>query len=149
MKKITRIVVLVIILGLVVTSFIPVDRNTEEVSPELAFENYAGNDTEMYNLVKSACFDCHSNETEYPWYSNLSPAKFILQDHINEGRHEFNFSEWGSMPLKDRNHILEECAEEVEEREMPLKGYSLLHSNARLSADEREKLEQYFLSLMN
>jgi hypothetical protein len=148
MKRILRVALMAVLFAVIVTSFIPVDRQTASVDGEMSFENYSNGNEEMYNLVKTACYDCHSNETEYPWYSNVSPAKFILQDHINEGRHEFNFSEWGTMPLKDRNHILEECAEEVEEKEMPLKGYALLHGDANLSNQQRSELANYFLSLM-
>ena len=148
MRRILRIIVVAFVFAVVITSFIPVDRETVLVDREVSFENYNNGDEEMYNLVKAACFDCHSYETTYPWYSQFSPGKFIVQDHVNEGRHEFNFSEWGTMPLKDRNHILEECAEEVEEKEMPLKGYALLHGEANLSDKQREQLADYFLSLM-
>ena len=148
MKRILRISIMTVIFIVLVSSLIPVDRETVVIDEEVSFKNYNNGNEEMYNLVKTACYDCHSYETVFPWYSRISPGKFIVQDHVEDGRSEFNFSEWGTMSLKDRNHILEECAEEVKEKEMPLKGYTLFHSDANLSVQQREKLAGYFLSLM-
>jgi hypothetical protein len=86
-------------------------------------------------LAKRACYDCHSNETVWPWYSHLAPFSWSVQDHVEEGREHMNFSEW--------NHPSEhahEAAEEVEEGHMPLPSYVRMHSSARLSDSEREEL---------
>ena len=84
-----------------------------------------------------ACFDCHSNETHWPWYSNVAPLSWLLQRHVDEGREVLNFSEW-QRTYKEAG----ESAETIDEGEMPLQTYVLLHPEARLSLAERKALAQ-------
>lgn len=86
-------------------------------------------------LAVRACFDCHSNETRWPWYSRVAPMSWLVRSHVDEGREELNFSEW--------NRSYEEASEASEalsEGEMPLASYVLLHSSARLSPDDKRAL---------
>ena len=85
-------------------------------------------------LAKQACFDCHSNETHWPWYSNVAPFSWLLQDHVIEGREELNFSEWGAGKEED------DIAESVMDGEMPTWDYQLMHPEANLSAADRQVL---------
>lgn len=82
-------------------------------------------------LAVTSCFDCHSNETRWPWYSNVAPFSWLLQRHVDEGREELNFSEWGAGDEAD------EIAESVIEGEMPTWDYVLIHPEANLSAADR------------
>ncbi len=84
-----------------------------------------------------ACFDCHSNETHWPWYSNVAPLSWLLQRHVDEGREVLNFSEW-QRTYKEAG----ESAETIDEGEMPLQTYVLLHPEARLSLAERKALAE-------
>jgi hypothetical protein len=86
-------------------------------------------------LAKRACFDCHSNETHWPWYSHVAPASWLLQAHVDEGREALNFSEWNRSYEESG-----EAGEEVRDREMPPRSYLLLHPEARLSTAERDAL---------
>lgn len=86
-------------------------------------------------LAQRACFDCHSNETSWPWYSHVAPASWLVQNHVDEGRRVLNFSEWGRP-----QHEADEAAEEVREGEMPPRSYLILHPEARLTAAERDQL---------
>ena len=86
-------------------------------------------------LVVRACFDCHSNETRWPWYSNVAPVSWLLQHHVHEGREHLNFSEWD----KPQKHAVE-AAHEVEEGEMPLWSYLLLHGEAELPEEDKQAL---------
>ena len=86
-------------------------------------------------LVKRSCFDCHSNETVWPWYSNVAPLRWVIAHHVEEGREHLNFSRW-DLPQKDAH----EAAEEVEDGEMPMAGYLLLHQDKKLSESERAAL---------
>jgi hypothetical protein len=90
-------------------------------------------------VLKSACNDCHSNLTSYPWYADIQPVAWWLDNHVQEGKSELNFSEFTSRPLAVQNHKFEEIAEMVEEKEMPLPSYTWLglHSNAKLSDQQR------------
>ena len=86
-------------------------------------------------LAKRACFDCHSNETKWPWYASVAPFSWLIQNHVNEGREKLNFSEW-DLPLKEAK----EAAAAVEKGEMPLRSYLVGHSEARLQPAERTSL---------
>ena len=88
-------------------------------------------------LAVRACFDCHSNESEWPWYSNIAPVSWLVQHDVDEGRDKLNFSEWGS---NRRGEEEEEWAETIEEGEMPPPIYLLTHLDARLSETERQLL---------
>lgn len=90
----------------------------------------------VLSVLKRACYDCHSNNTNYPWYTNIQPVGWWMQHHVNEGKEELNFSEFGTYSAKKAAHKLEETAEMVEEKEMPLESYTWIHKDAKLSADE-------------
>ena len=92
---------------------------------------------ETRTLAKQACFDCHSNETEWPAYASIAPASWLVQHDVDEGRAVLNFSEW-TRPQKEAK----EAAKEVREGEMPPTAYTLIHAHARLSAADRDRLAQ-------
>ena len=92
---------------------------------------------ETRRLAKQACFDCHSNETEWPLYASVAPVSWLVQYDVDEGRAALNFSEW-SRPQEEA----EEAADEVMEGEMPPAVYTLMHAHARLSDAERDRLAQ-------
>ncbi len=94
-------------------------------------------------ILKTTCYDCHSFESKYPWYSNIAPVSFFLKKHINEGREELNFSIWSTYSLKRKVHKLEEMKEMVSEGEMPLDSYLIMHSEAALSDSSKEKLLEW------
>ncbi|MEE9439891.1 MAG: heme-binding domain-containing protein [Saprospiraceae bacterium] len=97
--------------------------------------------------IKTACYDCHSNESTYPWYTNIAPVSWWIKGHIVNGREHLNFSNWGSYSIKDSKHIAEECVEMIEKNWMPLIGYKLMHSEAKLDEKERGELIKYFKTL--
>ena len=84
-------------------------------------------------LFKQACYDCHSNNTNYPWYSNIQPFRLWLDKHIREGKEELNFNEYGSYSLKRQQNKLKSIVESLKKGTMPLKSYKLMHNEARLS----------------
>ena len=88
-------------------------------------------------LARQACFDCHSNETEWPAYANIAPVSWLVQHDVDEGRAVLNFSEW-TRPQKEAK----EAAKELREGEMPPTAYKLIHAHARLSAADRDRLAQ-------
>ncbi len=98
---------------------------------------------EMSSMLRSACYDCHSNETNYPWYSYIAPIKWMVSDHVEEGREELNFSEWDLLSKMDKAEALDDIATEVTEGEMPLKYYPLTHTNAKLSETDRQAISDW------
>jgi hypothetical protein len=125
---------LLLVLAFVAIQFVPYGR--DHVNPPVAAEP-AWDSPQTRALARQACFDCHSNETEWPAYSAVAPVSWLIQRDVVEGRAALNFSEW-QKPQDEAT----EAAEEVLEGEMPLRIYQLMHAHARLSAADRERLAQ-------
>ena len=106
---------------------------------------------EVDEILKVSCNDCHSNKTVYPWYANVQPVAWWLNDHVVDGKRHLNFSEFTNRPIAIQNHKWEETVEMVEKKEMPLKDYTYLglHSEAKLSDEQREMLVSWAKSQMN
>ena len=102
-------------------------------------------------ILKVACNDCHSNKTEYPWYANIQPVAWWMNDHVDEGKRELNFSTFLSRKLAIQNHKLEEIAEQVEKGEMPLASYTYLGMNpeAKLTNDQKMTLINWVKAQMD
>jgi hypothetical protein len=134
-----RIVVIIIIL-LVAIQFIRPSRNqTTELSANDITKHYTVPDT-VAAILKRACNDCHSNNTRYPWYTNIQPVGWWLQHHVNEGKGELNFSEFGTYTAKRQSHKMERVAKQVQKGEMPLDSYLWIHKDAILSEGEKKVL---------
>ncbi len=146
-KKILKKVLIGLAVLVVVIQFFRIDKTNPVTAIEIDFIEVNHPPVEIAALLKTSCYDCHSNQVSYPWYTNIAPVSWFIKDHINEGREELNFSEWGDYSLKRKDHKLEECAEEVEEGEMPLDSYFIMHSEAELTHEQRETLEGYFTGL--
>jgi inorganic triphosphatase YgiF len=101
---------------------------------------------EVVGPMQRACYDCHSNETRWPWYAEVAPVSWLVARDVDEGRREVNFSAWDTYATKKLRNKLKECAEEIDEGEMPPWYYTLVHSEARLSATEKAALRQWFAS---
>lgn len=105
----------------------------------------------VQTILKTACYDCHSNTTQYPWYSNIQPVSWFLNDHVVEGKEELNYSEFTNKRIAVQNHKLEEMIEVVDEKEMPLASYTYfgLHKEANLSDEQRLTLVTWFREQIN
>lgn len=147
MKKTVRKILVVLLIILVLIQFIRIDKTNPESDSTKDFIVVTKPNEEVTNILKTSCYDCHSNETTYPWYTNIAPVSFWIKHHINEGREELNFSEWGNYKPKRMNHKMEEAVELVENGEMPMSSYTLIHGDAELSATQKENLIAFFNSL--
>lgn len=132
MNRILGRVAIVVGVVLVEIQFVPYGRNHS--NPPIRQEP-AWNSAETRALAKRACFDCHSNETQYPWYTSVAPISWLTERDTMEGRAKLNFSEW-DRPQKEAG----DAAEELQKGEMPLWFYTPVHPDARLSAAERATL---------
>ncbi|MBK9991904.1 MAG: heme-binding domain-containing protein [Verrucomicrobia bacterium] len=101
-------------------------------------------DPEVSRLLQTACYDCHSNTTRYPWYAEIQPIGWLLASHVKEGKEHLNFSTFGLLTPKRAAHKLKECAEEVTEGAMPISSYKLTHPDARLTPAQRKLLGNWF-----
>lgn len=100
---------------------------------------------DVERVLRKACFDCHSNETEWPWYAYVAPVSWLVADDVHEAREDMNFSDWPSDP-DEAVDLIEEIGEQVESDAMPPDSYRWMHPEARLSAQERQLLIDWSLS---
>ena len=135
--KITKKIAWVLLIALIIIQFIRPDRNESESAGDTIFINETNPPEEVSVILKSSCYDCHSNNTVYPWYNNIAPVSFWIADHIDHGKGHLNFSEWDKYDNKKKDHKLEEVVETVESAEMPLTEYTWTHAHARLSDQQR------------
>ena len=91
-------------------------------------------------LLKNACYDCHSNNTNYPWYSNIQPVGWLMAKHVRKGKDELNYSEFGSYSTRRQLSKLNGIANSIRDDIMPLSSYKLMHKNSILSTYEKEQL---------
>lgn len=136
-----------IIFILLMIQSIQIDKTIEPVNPATDFISVTAANTEVAGLLKTACYDCHSNQPTYPWYTNMAPVSWWIKHHINEGSQHLNFSIWGTYSEKRKNHKLEECIEMIEEGEMPMYSYTLMHKEAKLADSQKLQLVQFFKAL--
>ena len=117
----------------------PAKKQNEADQPNDIFKHYPAS-AEVQAIVKKACYDCHSNNTKYPCYTNIQPLGWWINNHVVEGKGELNFSEFATYKAKRANHKLEEVAEQLAEHEMPLSSYTFIHQEARLTDAEQQLL---------
>ncbi len=122
----------VVLVLFVAIQFVPYGR--DHTNPPVVSEP-AWDSPQTRALARRACFDCHSYETVWPWYSHIAPASWLVYKNVVEGRDEFSFSNWAAQPKRARK-----LAEVITEGTMPPRQYLLLHPEARLSAEEKQQL---------
>jgi len=144
MKK--KIVYSIVALFLLI-QFIRIDTTNPPVDQEKDFLVITSAPQEVSSIINTSCYDCHSNTTEYPWYAQIAPVSWWIKHHVDDGRDYFNFSEWANYSEERADHLLEECVEYVEDEEMPLSSYTLMHDEAELTEDQRNVLIDFFNSL--
>lgn len=144
-KRLTKknIAIFLVFLFLLIQS-IRIDKTTEPVNPATDFISITSANSEISGMLKTACYDCHSNQPVYPWYSNIAPVSWWIKNHYNEGSHHLNFSIWGTYSEKRKDHKLKECIEMVEEGEMPMDSYTWMHKEAKLSEAQKLQLVEFF-----
>lgn len=132
MKKYNKYFIIILIVSLFLIQLVPVART----NPPATFEINAPADVKQ--IFKRSCYDCHSNESSWPWYSKIAPSSWFVINHVNEARDEYNFSTWDKYSQEKKSEIIEEIWEEVDEGKMPLWSYIILHPDAKLSADDKK-----------
>jgi hypothetical protein len=140
-KRMAKWVMAVLIVAFVAIQLVPVDRTNPPVETEVPAT------AEVRSVLRRACYDCHSNETVWPWYSRIAPVSWLVARDVNEGREELNLSTWNRYTTKQQLKKLKESWEEVAEGEMPPWLYLPPHPAARLSADDRAVLRAWSQSV--
>lgn len=135
-----RITFFIGLIGLGVIQFFPTDRNQNSTVLETDFVNIYNVPEDIQSILKNSCLDCHSNNTEYPWYSQIQPAGWLLENHIRDGKSELNFSEFGSYSKRKRRNKLRAITNQIKDEEMPLSSYTFIHRDAKLTDEEKSKI---------
>ncbi|HOB24577.1 MAG TPA: heme-binding domain-containing protein [Kaistella sp.] len=128
--------------------FIPVDRTNKPVDHKINFVHVFQTPKNVQEVLKKACYDCHSNETVYPKYAYVAPISWSIKHHINEGREHLNFSEWGNFNQDLKKNMLENASKSVKNYSMPMTAYLPQHPEANLTKAERVLLVNYFEGIL-
>ncbi len=137
LKKILMAVLIIFVL----IQFIRPEKNEAgNVLQANAIQNEFTVPSEIENIFETSCNNCHSNHTNYPWYSNIQPVAWWLDSHIKDGKKDFNMDEFLSYDQKKQDHKMEEVIEMIENKEMPLNSYTWLHREADITDEQRAAL---------
>lgn len=141
-------ILIVLLAALVVIQFIRPAKNNKGNKDFAITTKY-----DMPNNVKvvfdKACADCHSNNTKYPWYTNIQPVGYWISHHVNEGKSEINFDEFTNKKIGLQHHKLKEAIEQIEKDEMPLPSYTIIHKDAKLTKEEKDLLMNWFQNIVS
>ena len=140
MKKALKITAIVLVVLFIAIQFYRPDRTNPPIVQAETLEATTQVPENVAAILKRSCNDCHSNQTVYPWYSNVAPFSWLLAHHIEEGRGELNFSVWNTYNAKKKRHKLDEICEQIETGEMPYDQYLWIHRDAKLSDEDKKIL---------
>lgn len=135
---------LVVFVGI---QFIPTTRNQSATVPSTDFMIVNNVPKSIQEKMQVSCYDCHSNNTQYPWYNRVQPVAWFLEDHINEGKSELNFNEWSLLSDRRKKSKLRSIIKQVESGEMPLSSYTLIHNDAKISDAETKEMVKWITQL--
>ncbi|MBN2410814.1 heme-binding domain-containing protein [candidate division KSB1 bacterium] len=127
-----KIWLILIVIILVLIQLIPVNKTNPPVTAEII------TNLEIKSILVKSCYDCHSNQTSWPWYSSIAPVSWFISHHVQEGREYVNFSEWENLSQNQKAHTKQEILKEINNNKMPLKSYLLIHKNSVLTNDEKQ-----------
>lgn len=142
MRKAFKWILIVLLVGLVVAQFFPMARTNPPFTAAQTIDNVVNVPPDVHATLMRACGDCHSNETQWPWYSHVAPTSWFVVGHVDQGRRHINLSSWvrpGKEP-KDSIDRLKAMCDEVQSGGMPLTSYTLIHWNSKLSADDVKRI---------
>ena len=140
MSRTWKVILLVLAAGVIVIQFFRPERNLGERKGEGDLLEVQELPSKLAGLLEAACYDCHSNHTNYPWYSRMAPFSWYLHAHIRHGKDQVNFSQYGDLDTLARIALLSEICEVVESGTMPLRSYTLIHPEARMDDADAEAL---------
>lgn len=139
MRKLIKIVLVLVFVAFLILQFFQPEKNVTSDSSNHIFEKEQVPEN-IKLLLKGACLDCHSNQTNYLWYHKIAPVSLMVNKHVVNGKKELNLSDWGEMDIFDRIETLEEMCQEVERKKMPIKSYVMMHKEANISEKQVAEL---------
>lgn len=143
MKKVIKVILVIIVMAFIAIQFVrPMKNSGNEIVAKQITAKYEV-PQEVQQILKVSCYDCHSNTTHYPWYSNIQPVAWWLEDHIVEGKDELNFSTFMEYPVWRQYKKFKEIGKEVKDGEMPMASYTLIHRDAVMTADQKLLIQNW------
>jgi len=140
MRRAVRWVGLAVVLVFVMLQFTPVERSNPLVDPAQTIEQHVAVPADVKAILYRSCRDCHSNQTQWPFYAYIAPLSWDIIEHVNHGREEVNFSEWGAYDADTARDILVAICRQTRAGDMPLPSYTRIHRSARLTVDDIQRL---------
>lgn len=147
--KLFKVIAWIALIAFIVIQFFPTDRNESYITPKTDFMLVNEVPAIIENKLRVSCYDCHSNNTAYPWYSRIQPAAWFLEDHVREGKAELNFNDWNTYSDRRKKSKLRSIIKQIENGEMPMDNYTLIHRDAILSEKEKVVLTDYMTLIIN
>jgi len=145
-KFFKRLLLFLLLVFIVIQFFRPAKNRSEGIATNDITTKYTV-PADVLAALKTSCYDCHSNNTNYPWYNNIQPVAWWLADHIKEGKRELNFSEFASYKIRRQYVKLEAINDQVKKAEMPLDSYTLIHTNAKLTDQQKLSIANWVTAL--
>jgi Haem-binding domain len=139
----TRHIAVAIGFLLLAIQFVPVDRSNPAIDPPRTIYASLTMPGEVKAVFERSCKNCHSNETDWPWYSYVAPVSWVVGHDVHQARKMMNFSEWGRYSAERKEDKLEEICEQVTKGDMPDRKYAIFHREAKVTAQEREAVCQW------
>ena len=140
MGKLARTIATVAAVGLVAIQMFRPARTNPSTDPARTMAAHLAVSPTVASVMDRACRDCHSNDTTWPWYSNVAPVSWFVIDHVNSGRRHFNYSSWSGTDPDEARKKLKDICKLSRERDMPLRSYTLVHHDAELSDSDIDAL---------
>ncbi|EJF99109.1 heme-binding domain-containing protein [Flavobacterium sp. F52] len=137
-----KVIILIAVIFVAIQFFRP-EKNISEKSNFNSIEKQHAVPKSVGLILKTSCYDCHSNNTKYPWYNNIQPIAWWLNDHVVEGKRELNFDEFNRYSLEKKKKKLSEIIDEIEKKDMPLYSYTIVHSNTKLSLTQQKEVNDW------
>jgi len=147
MKIIKKIFFAGIIILLFLQFFQPVRNIDKGQAPSSDFLQVYKAPINIQRILLNSCYDCHSNNTTYPFYAYIQPVSYFLEKHINKGKQELNFNEWGNYSNRKKENKLRGIKEQIENSKMPLPSYLMIHKSAKLSLEEKKVILRWLDSI--
>lgn len=137
MKKTYRNIFFAILAIIVLIQIIPVDRSNPQSEAEIIATS------DVKTILENSCYDCHSNQTNWPWYSYIAPVSWLVSKDVHDGRKHLNFSNWENLSTEKKADKLDEIWEYVSKGEMPMPIYTFMHPSAKLSNEQKTVLKNW------
>jgi hypothetical protein len=145
--KILKLIAIIALVAFAGIQFVPTERNQNYTVPSTDFMLVNTVPEAIQNKLQVSCYDCHSNNTQYPWYNKVQPVAWLLEEHIKEGKAELNFNEWDSLSNRRKKSKLRSIIKQIESGEMPMDSYTIIHRDATFSETEKQEIIQYITHL--